>query len=245
MIGLQIDCQLLTPWCPPAKQLHFDGLLAKGALRLAMDRPCADDANYEDFIHDLPLERHEFGHGEWVWKASVMHVVGWAGQSRLFMTERTPVTQMLLGIADGLLEKKGGSTIDTVRGYAKNGTAFITTEQAHGLRAWCVGDPDGIAEYLAEITAVGVKTRMGLGSLKPYDDGKLFKITPCQEAHSIWMRRHTPERLIEESTPITGRWKAPYWSGVNKTLCWAPKAARIALPTEIATTSATAATTAA
>lgn len=228
MQGLQIDCRLAGSWCPPANGLHLDGLLAWAAVQVAMRGETDASATYENFIHDLPLERHEFDgdeHDRWIWKASVMHVVGWIGQSRLYLTQKTPATAMLMGVAEGWIDKAGGSIIDTQRNFTKNGAVYTTIEYAHGLRSWCVGDADGVAEYLSEVKAVGVKKRIAQGALLPYEDGSLFKVTPCDQANTLWMRRNSPVRLIEESTQKSGRWRAPYWS--QKSVCWSPNPQRL------------------
>lgn len=236
MQGLQIDCRLAGPWCPQASSMHLDSLLAWAAKEVALRRPCAENATYADFIHDLPLDRKEFDGGEWVWKASVLHVVGWQKQERLYFTQKTPVEPMLLGIADGWIEAKGGSKIDTQRNYAKNGQAYITIEHAQGLRAWCVGDPDGVKELLGEITSVGVKRRMGLGALLPYADGSFFQVKPCEQAQTLWMRRASPVQLIQESTPFIGSWRAPYWQDMHQQ-GWTPS--RVNLPADCVATAQT------
>jgi len=215
----------MGPWSPPSGGLHLDGLLAWSAVQMAMQRDDTSEQTYADLIVDLPLDRHEFDDGQWVWKASIFHAVGWMGQSRQYMTQKTPAERMLEGVADGWITEKGGSTIDLQRGYAKNGQLFVTKEHAQGLRAWCVGDIDAVSEFLSHVKAVGVKTRMGMGTLRPYDDGSLFRVTPCDDAQTLWMRRNTPVQLIEGSVAKIGRWNAPYWG--EKSYCWTPAEFRI------------------
>lgn len=232
MQGLQIDCLLATPWCPPAHGLHLDGLLAWSLVQDAVAaRTNATD--YDSIISDLPLEKHESG----VWCASMLTPVGWLGQERRYMTAKTPVESMARYIGAGAVDTKGGAGIDTVRGPAKNGQFFITLEYVQGLRAWCVGDVDAVKDLLSRIDSVGVKSRIGFGTLRPFDDGLLWRVTPSAEAAEGWKRRNAPVRLLDESHQAVGSWRAPYWRGTD--LIWRPNPLRIpADPQEMALCSA-------
>jgi CRISPR type IV-associated protein Csf3 len=209
MQPLQIDCLLTGPWCPPAYGMHLDSVLAYSLVNRCVRAANSMVSSYEEIIADLPLERHENG----VWKASVFHPVGWLGQERRCLVAKTDVEHMSCLIARGTVESKGGSKIDTVRGIAKNAQTFFTIEHAQGLRAWCIGDADAVSELLSDVFAVGVKTRIGFGSLLPYPGGELWRVSECEEASVHWMRRSSPTRLIQESYPAVGSWHAPYWRG--------------------------------
>ena len=221
MEPLRIEWQLSGPWCPPHGGIHLDGLIAwavKGeALRSASSDTHAID--YETIISDLPFEKHESPEG-WCWKASKLEVLGYQGQERRYLTAKTPVVDMALAIGRRVVEEKGGSTIDTVRGLGKNAALYYTLEHAQGFQAFCIGDHDALSELLEEIQAIGVKTRLGHGSLRPYDDGRLFRISIDEAAHEKWKRRNAPERLIEDMFPIVGSIQPPYWKPTG--YCWAP-----------------------
>lgn len=212
MQALQIDCRLAGPWSPQAKGAHFDSLLAHVLVNRQVRRANMNVHSYAEIIEDLPLEKHENG----VWKASLLHPVGWLGQERRCIIGKTDTQEMSILIANGVVEAKGGSTIDTVRGIAKNAQVFVTIEHVQGLRAWCVGDKDEIENLLSDVTAVGVKTRMGFGTLLPFDTGELWRVKPCEEANLHWMRRHSPTQLIEQSYPALGAWHPPYFRGAER-----------------------------
>jgi CRISPR type IV-associated protein Csf3 len=225
MEPLRIDCRLAGPWCPPAFGLHLDGLLswvlvedAKKARQTA--------TSYESIIADLPLDQHVFDNEQGrVWCASLFTPVGWMGQERRYLTAKTNVEDMAHWIGEGVVDKKGGSIIDTVRGLAKNSQAYYTIEHVRALRAWCVGDADAVQDLLSRVQAVGVKTRIGLGTLLPYDDGSLWRVTPDLEAADMWRRRSSPVKLIDASYRAIGTWKSPYWQGSEP--IWRPTALRI------------------
>lgn len=220
MQGLQIDCLLATPWCPPAHGLHLDGLLAWALVQDTVATRGAA-ADYESIISDLPLLKHESG----VWCASMLTPVGWLGQERRYLTAKTPVEAMARCIGSGAVDTKGGSVIDTVRGPAKNGQLFITLEHVQGLRAWCIGDADAVEDLLSRIDSVGVKSRIGFGTLRPFEDGALWRVSPSEEAEQGWKRRNSPVRLVDQSHQAVGSWRAPYWRGSE--IIWRPDPLRL------------------
>lgn len=222
MQPLRIEFLLAGPWCPPHGGVHLDGLVAwavkEEALRNSGNAIRAD-TDYADIIADLPFEKYETENG-WCWKASKLEVVGYQGQERRYLTAKTPVLDMALAIGDRVVEEKGGSIIDTVRGLGKNAALYYTLEHAKGVQAFCIGDPDALSELLQEIDAIGMKTRLGHGRLRPYEDGKLFRITEDPAAHENWKRRNAPERLSDNMIPAVGSLVPPYWKGMG--YCWTP-----------------------
>lgn len=222
MESLRIEFQLAGPWCPPHGGVHLDGLVAWAVKEEALRNGSAAlqaETDYAAIIADLPFDKHESPHG-WCWKASKLEVVGYREQERRYLTAKTPVLDMALAIGDRVVEEKGGSMIDTVRGLGKNAALYYTLEHAQGLEAYCIGDFDALSELLQEIEAIGMKTRLGHGSLRPYDDGKLFRITPDASAAEKWKRRNAPERLCEDMIPSVASFTPPYWK--DKDYCWVP-----------------------
>lgn len=209
MTPLQIDCRLAGPWVPPSFGLTLDGLVAYALANRHVRAADMSVSNYDEITSDLPFDKHNNG----VWKASIFHSVGWLGQERRCLVGKTDTQHMSILIAHGSVEAKGGSTIDTVRGIAKNAQVFFTIEHLQGLRAWCIGDADAITDLLSDVTSIGVKTRMGFGALLEYPEGGYWRVQECDEAAIHWMRRASPTQLIEESYPAIGAWQPPYWRG--------------------------------
>jgi CRISPR type IV-associated protein Csf3 len=208
MATLQIDCQLSGPWCPPQFGLHLDGLVARALVGEQLEGG-SDAGSYEAILADLPFEQDESG----VWKASQFFPVGWLGQQRRYVTGKTPVQHLALSIGAGIVDAAGGSIIDTVRGIAKDHAGYITIEHVRGLRAWCVGDEDAIREYLDRMPAIGARTRMGFGTLRPYENESLWRITSCEDAAENWKLRSAPKQITAQSYPSLGSWRPPYWRG--------------------------------
>lgn len=228
MTPLQIECQFMNSWCPPVMPLHIDSLLAWATVDDALtNHPVLDDQSYDVLSLDLPLAQHQFGDGRWVWKASMLHTIGFVTQSRRYLTCRTPVQEMHEAVDSGFVSAKGGSSIDTSRGFAKNGQDYYTTEMAQGLVGWCVGDYDHTKYLLQQVSHLGAKRRLGMGELRPYDDGSFFKITPLDAAETLWMRRASPEKIIEESILMTGNFKPPYFDRTRRDWCWVPRDTRL------------------
>lgn len=219
MEPLRIEFRLSGPWCPPHGGVHLDGLVAWAVKEEALRNASAANLDYAAIIADLPFEKHESASG-WCWKASKLAVVGYREQERRYLTAKTPVADMALAIGDRIVEEKGGANIDTVRGLGKNAALYYTLEHAQGFEAYCIGDFDALSELLQEIDAIGVKTRLGHGSLRPFEDGKLFRITHDETAAEKWKRRNAPERLLEEMIPAVGSVVPPYWK--DKDYCWVP-----------------------
>lgn len=223
MEPLRIQWQFATPWVPPNGGIHFDGLLGFATVRDAACRTagvCTEGMDYDTLLSDLPLERYESEHGS-CWKASKLQVLGYAQQERRYLTAKTPVEAMARDIGRSIVSEKGRSKIDTERGPFKNTAMFYTLELAAGAEAWCVGDADAISELLERIDSLGAKGRLGHGSLRPYADGRLFKIERDERALENWKRRHAPERFYDDMIPTVGALRPPYWRPDG--YCWTPR----------------------
>lgn len=215
MVPLRIECKLSTPWAPPAIALHLDGLIAWSLVEAARATR-ADEPDYASIIADLPFQRHESG----VWCASVFSVVNYHGQERRYLTAKTPIEHMASMIQKGFIEEGGPSTFDTVRGPLKAGQGYFNLEHAEGLRAWCIGDPDLILDALARVTAVGIKTRSGFGTLLPYAEGELWRVEEDPQAEDLWKHRCAPVQLTEDMMQGTGAFQPPYWRATGTV--WRP-----------------------
>ncbi len=229
MEPLRIEWKLTSDWVPPHHGLHLDGLIALAVVRDSLSSSYqGEGVDYAKLISDLPFERFDSTPSEatrteqtWCWKASMIEVIGYHGQSRRYLTAKTPVDAMAQAIVDGVVEAKGGAYIDTLRGPAKNSALFYTVEYAERLQAWCIGDKDALEDLLGRIDAIGVKSRIGHGSLIPFEDGRLFKITPDPEAATRWQHRNLPVKLHERLYPGIATLQPPYWNGA-KCYCWKP-----------------------
>ena len=229
MEPLRIEFKLAGPWAPPSNGVHFDGFIAHrvvqdalhGATTPGVDDPDSDEVDYARLIADLPFEKYESENG-WCWKASKLQPVRYHGQERRYLTAKTPVIDMARAIGDGTVEAKGGSIIDTVRGIGKNSAIYYTLEHVEELHAWCVGDRDAIEFLLQDVRAIGVKTRLGHGTLMPFDDGKFFRVVTDDDAATKWQTRNLPDKLQDKMYPGVGTTHPPYWK--EKAYCWMPLA---------------------
>jgi CRISPR type IV-associated protein Csf3 len=234
MRPLRIECRLATPWIPSAYGLHLDGLLAWAAVqrelphRLEEMEHGAPQAAVRDICQEvgalLPLSRRPVGglDAREVWCASEFFPIGQSVSRQVYFTTKTPVHDMLELIDEGVLPRKGGSTIDTVRGWSKAGQFFQEARHVSGLQAWCIGDPDEIADLLQEVRGVGAKTRLGFGRLHTRvastggEDVPDWRIVEDPRAESYWMLRNLPA-LPDQDVPgavrvrVLGAVESPYW----------------------------------
>ena len=227
MQPLRVEFKLVGPWAPPSYGVHFDGLVAHAAVKdglrgevVAASALSEDgETDFASLIADLPFDKYTSQAG-WCWKASKLLRIKTHGQERRYMTAKTPVNTMARAIGDGTVETKGGSIIDTVRGIGKNSSLYYTIEHTEELHAYCIGDKDALDYLLGHIVAVGIKPRIGHGSLAQFEDGKYFKIVPDDQALTKWKLRNLPDRLEENMVPGIGTIHPPYWK--DKSYCWMP-----------------------
>jgi CRISPR type IV-associated protein Csf3 len=237
VLPLRIECSLATPWIPSAYGVHFDGLLAWAAVERQLPGRLEEMAGEEpdaavrdvcqEFANLLPLARREIG-GRSVWCASTLFPIGQSSSRQYAFSCVTPVHDMLRKIEDAVLPRKGGSTIDTARGWAmsrghgQGNSIFAEARHVAGLQAWCIGDPDDIADLLQEVRGVGAKTRLGFGRLHTRvafaggEDVPDWRIVEDPRAETYWMLRNLPA-LPDQDVPgsvrvrVLGALESPYW----------------------------------
>lgn len=214
MQALKIECRVANAWSPPDLGVHLDGLIAWALVEQAR-KSGQVITDYDEILSDLPLSRHEFPNGEWVWQASQLVPVDMYGVERRMLTGRTPANEMFNLVAKGVVSSKGGKW-DGSRGPEKNNQVFYTTERIGGLKGWCIGDADALADLLDEVRAVGTRTRIGMGALIPFEDDKFWRITPCDDAATLWSLRNLPDLQgvpdLSRYADI-GTYRPPYWRG--------------------------------
>lgn len=217
-LPLRIEWKLATPWCPPARGLHLDGLIA-WALLQSFEREGCTPENFDEVLHDLPFAKCETGAG-WVWKASFVTAEGLHGSERRYITAKTAVLEFAERMHDGRVEGKPLKDIDTMRGPYKNDAFWYTVEHADRCVAYCVGDPERITPLLDEVTHLGKRGRLDHGRIDP-QQGMQARIEEDPMALEHWRRRHLPEPL-PGYVPVVGRLHPPYWRGEGETAVWRP-----------------------
>lgn len=229
MEPLRIEWRINGVWSPPARGLHLDGLVARAVveeeLAARVGGASATDAgpvDYDKIINaNLPsiFERFD-GDSDWCWKASMLQPVGKTGMSRRYLTNKTPVDAAARAIADGWVSKPGQAIIDTVRGHAKNAAITYPLEHITGLVAWAIGDAEALRQLLGRFDGIGYKQVRGHGTVIPFEDGSMVRVTPDTEALEKWKFRNLPQPLIERSVPARCALRAPYWRNVS--MGWVP-----------------------
>jgi CRISPR type IV-associated protein Csf3 len=115
------------------------------------------------------------------------------------------------------------TNIATGSGTYRNAREILPGILAPVLNFYCVGDKEAVTDILSDLTAVGVKTSIGMGKVEKV-------IVVESEDHSIIDRLGNPARPIPlDEHPGNARWlkdyctyKPPYWLGSNKDMCWIP-----------------------
>lgn len=212
MEALKVECMVANAWSPPAFGVHLDGLIA-WALVYQAKRSSDSALDFDHILSDLPLDKHEFPNGTWAWKASMMVPTGVYGLERRMLTGKTSPHDMFRLVELGVLSEKGGRW-EGAKGPEKNSQVFYTTQRITGLQSWCVGNADAISELLDEVRAVGTRTRIGMGALLPFDDGKFWRVTSCEKAEKLWSLRNLPSLNGVPDMPRyrdVGSYQPPYW----------------------------------
>ena len=225
-LPLRIDFSLVTPWCPPALGLHFDGLIAWAAVQEAELQGRVFES-YDEILSELPFGKHEvlsklpFGKHEtcagWVWKASLVRPVKVLGSERRYITAKTSSTDMAMRMSEGKISGRPLKSIDTVRGPFKNDAFWYTVEHVDACTAFCVGDPERISALLDHVTNLGKRGRLDHGRI----DMERTVIVEDTAALDRWQERQMP-KPIEGYVPVMGRLQPPYWMGEGATTVWRP-----------------------
>lgn len=216
MLPLRVEWKLTGPWCPPAYPIHLDGLVAWAVVARKMGANIGDDADFDEMQSDLPFERD----GE-VWKASIVRPRRVLHAERRLMTCRTPELLLSDLSEQDKLHGRKMTKIDTVRGPLKNAAFYSTAQTVDGLVAWCVADPDALADLLGDIKAIGKRRRLGFGHVAV--DG--LSIVDDPSAHELWRRRNLPARPAdggETYVEIINRLTPPYWRTDGRRVVWTP-----------------------
>lgn len=218
MQPLRIEWRLATPWCPPARGFHLDGLIALAMIEQATDDGVPHDA-HAALLDELPFARHETPSG-WVWKASMIRADGVHGSERRYMTTKTAVEEFGLRMANGSILGKPLATIDTVRGPYKQDAFWYTVEHADRCVAYAIGDPERLVPLLERVTHLGKRSRLDHGRIAPVD-GLMATVTTDDAALDRWALRNMPEQ-VNGHVPVVGRLRPPYWRGEAETMVWRP-----------------------
>lgn len=223
---LRIEWCMASPWVPPARGLHLDGLLGAALVERALAKGrlaerAQHSVDYDTVLQEIPLTRFvpDGAAHRWVWAGSMLQPTV-AGSERRYMTTKTPVAAIAEYTDVGLLSPKGGAKVDTLRGYYKAGSFHYSLEYATTVVAWCVGDPDLVADLLGDIYALGAKTRLGHGAIREVQ-GQLFTMNEDPAALEHWSWRNMPLPL-DDYEPAEGALRTPYWRRDRATALWRP-----------------------
>lgn len=102
-------------------------------------------------------------------------------------------------------------------------TTIVPTSHKKLLRSMAHTKGNQIAVFPEDIRILpGFNPRLGHGSLKPFEDGKLFRITRDESAREKWKYRNAPVKLTQDMHPCVGAFRPPYWR--DKDYVWTPTA---------------------
>lgn len=236
MEPLKITFRIQGGLVSPPYPIHLDALLAYAVTmaRLDPDDPPADIAALREIANDLPLERYEQD-GEWVWKASALMPLGTIRNTSRFFTQRLDKKAYAVHVGEGRIQlgryqpdpalPPGAdmapyqNKIDTLRGAHRNLLGFYPVLDVTEVEAWCVGDRDGIEDYLVGrglVTHIGARRRSGHGQVSA------VCIQSAPDAEEMWKLRVRPWQMLENDAQIQAAWRAPYWATENKGQAFCP-----------------------
>lgn len=116
------------------------------------------------------------------------------------------------------------TNIATGSGIYRNSREILPGMLVPVLNFYCVGHQEAIKDILSDLTAVGVKTSIGMGRVE-----KVIVVEANQD-YSILDKHGKPARPIPiDEHPGEKGWlkdycsyKPPYWLSKNKDMCWIP-----------------------
>lgn len=218
-IPLRIEWRFLTPWVPPnTGKIHLDGLIGNILVERVVNGPDGSaplPESYQAILAELPFARHTSASGEWVWCASMLHAEVLYSE-RAYLTSKAPALRIAELVEEGVISRAGGASVDQQRGHGKAASLHFTTQHVRKVTAWCVGDPDEIADLLGDIDSMGGRRNKGYGQLAEVD-GQLFSMTEDAAALALWKWRVMPD-LQPGYVPFASVLRPPYWSTADRPL---------------------------
>lgn len=231
MKPLRLTWQLATPIATSAYPIHLDDLVAYAQtqlkLRMAEHNP-HDEGQVRDLALDLPLGKETRGDAS-VWQASALMPPDDAliSHGMRFWTSKTDSYDYAQRFAKGQLALRGkpetlkpyGLQINTQGGLLKNGYKFYGIKRIPSLQAWCIGEPDALAELLdpamgSPLMWIGARGRSGHGRITS------FEMVEDPAAEQMWEHRSLPWPHAG-GVQMRLATHPPYWDAENQRTAWA------------------------
>lgn len=228
--SLVVTFRLRSHTVLPERPIHLDGVIAYAMVTAAAR---AGHPNPLETQSELPLEKAVADNGEWVWKASVVHLIQQGG---IQWHHHVRSFEPHVWAADRERCRWQGKTTraNDATGHQKAYVFNTPLVFAPMAKAWCVGDRDGIQSLLtSEVHHLGRNGRVGCGWI---DSIEVEEATSDEAEH--WRRRCLSESLGAHKLPEHCRGHAtmhpPYWDRSARVPCleFVSTAARIVAPRE-------------
>jgi len=204
MQPLKVTITLRTPMIEPEHPIHLDGLL--GALKVSEAmRHLGESIDPRQHHHDIPLERHEGGAGQWCFKASVFSAGSITRHGLWMQTGRLSLTEAARHREEGWLALRAAKA-NPAGGPFKT-SIYHEPVMLADLGAFCVGDLEGVAALLATCRQIGGRRGVGFGQVRE------ITVEPVTAEQCGWQQRNMPadSALADTHALAIGSLQAPYW----------------------------------
>lgn len=219
MTPLKVTAHMAEPIIYYEDSMHLDGILSWGWWRKECQAGREDE--YDDPAHidwpddpDLPLARwHAPPSGGcyarlldsgrlWGWRASDIIIPD--GVKRGSVAARRMVD------VDDMVRHTDAARLKTSSGKLKPKDKTYPTIFAHGYQWYAVGDPDGVHEYLREVTHIGKLTGHGQGRVKRWQVDEIDEDRSI--VHGGRLMRTMPESFCEaDRATVRDTIRPLYW----------------------------------
>ncbi len=204
--------------------IHLDDLLAAAAVRenerMLFDGEADDDPDYNPW--DATPQMSGLlgvaeGADDWCWQASRLVFTPMSDRFLVSAIRRCDPEHYRLamertvtvGGEDLPLVKTRKTAINTRSGQQRGYQFFWSLQWMEKAEAWCVGDPDAIADLLRGLPAIGKIRRNGFGTIAD------VSVEPCAEAADRWRLRVLPDGIEGMAAAVYERARhnprPPYW----------------------------------
>lgn len=202
---LKVTINLSSPMVEPGGHFHLDALLGALRVQVARQEACSE-VDPEVFHHEIPVARHTYPCGEWVFKASAFHLEHLAPTEIFMQTGRIHLPTVAQAREEGGWLKLRANKPNIGSGPLRNSLFHIPLLWAT-LTAYCVGNREGIEELLQECRQVGGRRGVGCGQVQS------VVVEEIDEQDCAWEHRQLPvsSNLHDTHALSIGALRAPYW----------------------------------
>lgn len=202
----------LSAMALPSMPMHLDDIIAAGAIKCFMASSKSESViDYDEIIHNLPVEKYTDSSNNWVYKASTLKFTKVCAPFMRSVSQRIDKRLFALRREEGTLNIRQ-NTLNEASGPLKASIDLIPSAAYVEAVGYCVADIEKIQVMLSYIKNLGKKHNRGQGQvleleIQPYDSGG---------NDFFWVNRNLPPSMKditsnEHALASNIATQPPYW----------------------------------